>query len=128
MNDFTRLLYALGRGIIKILISALVGVGIGMLVFGIQTAGRPDMFEMRRVPGELFIGLGSGLLSGGGMLLALFLIPWLMRRPPEPALMDEPPLVARPAPRPPRSDPDDYPRPLANPPREEPGTAGFFEK
>ncbi|MCI0681630.1 MAG: hypothetical protein L0Y71_05970 [Gemmataceae bacterium] len=140
MNDFTRIVLAFGSGIIKLLISVVVGVGVGLLVFGITTAGRPEIWEMRGPPGEFFISLGAGLLSGGALLMALFFVPWFFRRAPEP--MEEPTLMARPAPRSMRSAPDDSsppprsprPRPEADDappavrPREEPDRGGFFEK
>jgi hypothetical protein len=131
MNDFTRIVLALGRGVIKILISGLLGVGVGMLVFGITTAGKPEIWEMRRAPGEMFIAIGAGLLSGSGMLLVLFLIPWLMKRTTEPPLVDDPPVLARPAPRPPRhegADESSFPRSIPTPPRDEAGPGGFYEK
>jgi hypothetical protein len=115
MTDFKELLIALGRGIVKILISALVGFGVGLLLIGITTAGKPHIWETRGVPGELLIGIGSGLLAGGVMLLALFLIPWMMKRtPPTSIFVDEPLVPARAAPgREPVSPP------LAMPPRVE---------
>lgn len=148
MNDFTTIVLAFGRGIIKILISGLVGFGVALLVIGIATAGRPDVWR-GPPPGELLMGIGAGLLSGGGMLLALFFIPWFLKRPQAPAYIEEPPVLARPAPRParydaddavasrpaakpPRHDPDESAppmvRPAPPPPRDEPGSGGFFEK
>ncbi len=149
MNDFTRIVLAFGRGIIKILISVLVGFGVGLLVMGITTTGKQDIWR-GPPPGEMLMGIGAGLLSGGGMLLALFFLPWFLKRPAELAYMDEPPVLARPAPRPMRYDSDAPPmvRPAPKPahvdcddsvppmvrpappppPRDEPGSAGFFEK
>ena len=144
MNDFTMILIALGRGIVKILISTLVGFGVALLVIGITTAGKQDLWR-GPPPGELFMGIGAGLLSGGGTLLALFFLPWFLKRPVERAYMEEPLVLARPAPRPQRHDIDDMPvrtqpkpppldpadsspppaRPPA-PPQDEPGR--FFEK
>src|SRR5437762_10805145 len=83
MNDFTTILLALGRGFIKILISALVGFGVALLLIGLTTAGKNEVWRQPGPPGELFIGIGAGLLSGGILLLLLFLLPWLFKRPPE---------------------------------------------
>ena len=146
MNDFTRIVLAFGRGFIKLLISVVVGFGVGLLVIGILTANRPDLWQRREPPGELFIGIGAGLLSGGGTLLLLFLLPWF-KRPVAPEYLEEPPIVARPAPRPLRREPDDStappprvppkarhdadddaPRVRPVPPPEEPGSGGFYEK
>src|SRR5262245_37266522 len=147
MNDFTRIVLAFGRGIVKILISALVGFGVGLLVIGITTAGKQDIWHRESPPGELLIGIGAGLLSGGGALLALFFLPWFMKRSAEPSFIDEG--LARPAQRPIRYD-NDVPRrrdaakaplpeaddsapPMVRPapppvPRPEPGSAEFYEK
>lgn len=147
MNDFTRIVLAFGRGIVKILISALVGFGVGLLVIGIATAGRPDMFR-GPPPGEMLMGIGAGLLAGGGTLLALFFLPWFMKRSVEPSFLDEAPPLALPAPRPTRYDSDaprrrDAPKlppavddsaaPIVRPAppplrRDEPGSADFYEK
>jgi hypothetical protein len=149
MNDFTRVVLAFGRGIVKILISALVGFGIGLLIVGITTAGKPQIWRQPDPPGELFIGIGAGLLSGGGTLLALFFLPWFLKRQAEPSFLDESPVVARVAPRPmryeddappvrrapkpPHTAADDSQAPMVRPappppPRAEPGDAGFYEK
>ena len=145
MNDFGSIVLAFGRGIIKILISGLVGFGVALLVIGLTTSGRPDVWHRGEPPGELFVGIGAGLLSGGGTLLALFFLPMFVKRPaPPPAYLEEPPILARPAPRPPRYDrdeparvppkprpePDDSSAPLVRPapPLEESGKEGFYEK
>lgn len=146
MNDFTMILLALGRGIIKLLISTLVGFGVGLLVLGIATAGKQDLWR-GPPPGEIFMGIGAGLLSGGGTLLALFFIPWFSKRQAERRyLEEEPPILARPAPRSMRRETHDEPPPYptAKPARHEPGDSmpptvrpipptadepgGFFEK
>jgi hypothetical protein len=150
MNDFANVLIAFGRGIIKIIISALVGFGVALLVIGITTSNRPEIWRMPGPPGELLMGIGAGLLSGGGTLLALFFLPWFFRRRAEPAFGEESPLLARPAPRsmryeaddvvptrpahkPPRHDAEESAPPVARPApppekREEPGNASFYER
>ncbi len=121
MNDFSDIVVGLGRGIVKILISGLVGVGVGMLVIGIVTAGRPQIWEMRQVPGEMFIGIGAGLLSGGAMLLLLFLVPWLFKRAPERSIHDDLPVATRAV--------SSSPRPEEAPQRSErPADADFYSK
>lgn len=137
MNDFTKVVFAFGRSIIKIMISALLGVGVGLLVLGIVSNNRQDGWGRPR-DSEIFIGVGAGLLSGGAMLLTLFLIPWLKRAPErefESRELDEPPIIARPAPKqarplPPPPDESSVPpvvKPVEPPPRE-PGKGDFFEK
>jgi hypothetical protein len=150
MNDFATILLALGRGIIKILISALVGFGVALLVIGVTTSNRPEIWQMRGPPGELLMGIGAGLLSGGGTLLALFFLPWFIRRRAEPTFGEEPSLTSRPAPRsmryeaddvvatrpapkPARRDAEESAPPTARPappsePRDEPGNASFYER
>ena len=146
MNDFTRIVLAFGRGYIKLLISVIDGFGVGLLVLGITTANRPDLWQRREPPGEIFIAVGAGLLSGGATLLLLFFVPWF-KRTAVPEYLEEPPIIARPPPRPLRRDPDDsavpppraMPKPRHDPddsaplvrpapPPEEPGSGGFYEK
>lgn len=126
MNDFTSLLLALGRGLIKILISALVGFGVALLLIGLTTAGKNEIWRQPGPPGELFIGIGAGLLSGGIIMLLLFLLPWLFKRAPEPRYeqaisVDRPPSE--------RTYLDDQPnaRPPP-PPRAEPGESNYYSK
>jgi hypothetical protein len=133
MNDFTRIVIGFGRGIIKLLISVAVGVGVALLAIGIVSNNRIDDWGRIRDP-EIFIGVGAGLLSGGGTLLALFFLPLFTRRPAETLPLEEPVVRARPAPktvRPVAIDDDSVPpivKPVAPPPRPEPGSADFYEK
>ena len=71
------LLGAFGRGIVKMLISLFVGGGVGLLTFGITTKDKPEIWEQfRQGPnGEFFLALGAGLLTAGGMMLIMFLLP-----------------------------------------------------
>jgi len=149
MNEFATIVLALGRGIIKILISALVGFGVALLVIGISTSNRPEVWNRQGPPGELLMGIGAGLLSGGGTLLALFFLPWFIRRRAEPTFGEEPPMAraaprsirygaddvvpTRPAPKPSRQDAEERAPPVARPApppetREEPGSSSFYER
>jgi hypothetical protein len=74
-------LYALGRGIVKTLISLFVGSGIGLLTFGITTKDIPDLWERNGPPGGFFIALGAGMLATGAMMVLLFLLPKLSTAP-----------------------------------------------
>ncbi len=144
MNDFAAIVLAFGRGIIKVLISGLTGFGVGLLVVGITTASKPQIWHQGGgPPGELLIGIGAGLLSGGGTLLALFFVPFFTKRASRQAYVEEAPILARPAPRPPRRELEEPPAPpkprlelddssvpIARPapPPVEPRDGGFFEK
>ena len=73
---------ALGRGLIKVLISLLVGAGAGLLALGIAGRDKPNMWEPQRGPAaELFLGVGVGLLTAGVLMAVLFL--FSRRRPSE---------------------------------------------
>jgi len=149
MNEFATIVLALGRGIIKILISALVGFGVALLVIGISTSNRPEVWQRQGPPGELLMGIGAGLLSGGGTLLALFFLPWFIRRRAEPTFGEELPMAraaprsmrygaddvvpTRPAPKPARHDAEENAPPVARPApspetRDEPGSSSFYER
>lgn len=112
MNDFKELLFAIGRGFIKLLISAVVGVGVGLLLAGISMSNRRFDPQMWARESEVLIGVGAGLLSGGAMLVLVFLLPWLFKRAPQRRYIDEPPPRERTAP------------PVA----EETRRPGFYEK
>jgi hypothetical protein len=74
-------LQALGRGIIKTLISLFVGSGIGLLTFGIATKDIPDLWERNGPPGGFFIALGAGMLATGAMMVLLFYMPRMSKAP-----------------------------------------------
>jgi hypothetical protein len=69
------LLLALGRGVVKVLISVFVGTGVGLLTFGLSVKDKPEVWERRDPPGEMFLAVGAGLLSTGGLMTALFYLP-----------------------------------------------------
>jgi hypothetical protein len=81
-DNMQETLAALGRGIVKILISFLAGVGVGFLVFGILVYPRPEIWSRRDPPAELFVGIGSGALTTAFLLLILFWSSWRRKRLP----------------------------------------------
>ena len=72
---------ALGRGIVKTLISLFMGSGVGLLTFGIMTRDIPDFLEHRGPPPGLFTAAGAGLLATGAMMVLLFALPRPRRAP-----------------------------------------------
>ena len=76
-----RTLFALGRGIVKTLISLFIGSGVGLLTFGISTRDMPDLWEHRGPPPGLFTATGAGLLATGAMMVLLFSLPRPSRVP-----------------------------------------------
>jgi hypothetical protein len=61
-------LVALGHGIVKVMVSLFVGTGVGLVTFGVMTRDRPEIWEMRNPPGEVFLSVGIGLLTAGTVL------------------------------------------------------------
>ena len=72
---------ALGRGVVKTLISLFIGSGVGLLTFGISTRDMPDLWEHRTPPPGLFTAMGAGLLTTGAMMVLLFFLPWPWKAP-----------------------------------------------
>ena len=68
-------LLALGRGLIKVLISLLIGAGAGMLALGIAGRDKPDLWHHQQggPSPEVLLGVGVGLLTAGGVMAILFL-------------------------------------------------------
>src|SRR5882724_1976880 len=68
-------LLAFGRGIVKVLISLLIGTGSGMLALGIAARDKPDLWhqQQRGPTPEVSLGIGVGLLAAGGLMAILFL-------------------------------------------------------
>jgi hypothetical protein len=79
MNE---LLLVFGRGVVKVLVSLLVGTGIGLVTFGISVRGQPEFWQQRQPPGELFLAVGVGLLSAGLLMMVMFLLPRLWKARP----------------------------------------------
>ncbi len=76
---------ALGRGIIKLLVSLLAGFGVGLIVIGNAAQGEPDFWRRGGgPPGGMLVAIGAGLLTAAGMLVLLFFIPWWFRKPARP--------------------------------------------
>jgi hypothetical protein len=73
------MLQALGRGIVKTLVSLFVGGGIGLLTFGTTTKDVPDLWERNGPPGGFFTALGAGMLATGAMMVLLFFLPRLSK-------------------------------------------------
>jgi hypothetical protein len=73
---------AFGRGVVKFLISCFVGTGVGLLTFGIAVKDNPYWYSAPAPPGGLFVGFGAGLLTTGGMMMALFFGPRVWKGPP----------------------------------------------
>jgi hypothetical protein len=66
-------LLALGRGLIKVLISLLVGAGAGLLTLGIAGRDKPDLWQRPGPQPEVLLGVGVGLLTAGVLMAILFL-------------------------------------------------------
>lgn len=75
-------LMAFGRALLKIFISVVIGVGVGLVTMGYFWMQRPTMGDMPHDPppmGELFFGIGAGLLSAALLMLVQFYGPWAYR-------------------------------------------------
>src|SRR5437588_6622721 len=66
-------LLAFGRGFVKVLISLLIGTGAGLLALGITGRDKPDLWHRPGAPPELFLSIGVGLLTAGGLMAILFM-------------------------------------------------------
>jgi hypothetical protein len=77
------MLMAFGRAVLKIFISVVIGVGVGMGTMGYFWMQRPTMpWDMRHEPpplGEIFFGIGVGLLAAALLMLVQFYGPWAYR-------------------------------------------------
>ena len=72
----------LGYALIKIIVSCMFGMGVGLLIVGLTVAGDPDVFRRPQPPGGIFFAVGAGLMTTAGLLVFLFLSPWGSRRSP----------------------------------------------
>jgi len=75
-------LFALGRGIVKVLVSLFAAAGVGFLVFGLTTRNQPNLLKQGPPPAEIFLAMGAGALTGAVVLLVLFAIPSRKSRQP----------------------------------------------
>jgi hypothetical protein len=78
------MLMAFGRAVVKIFISAVVGVGMGLGTMGYFCMQRPDAWvnsygHQEPPMGEAFFSIGAGLLSAAVMMLVQFYGPWAYR-------------------------------------------------
>jgi len=64
---------AFGRGLIKVLISLLIGAGAGLLTLGIAGRDKPDLWKLPGPQPEVLLGIGVGLLTAGLLMAVLFL-------------------------------------------------------
>lgn len=74
-------LYAFGRGLIKLMIAVFIGVGVGLVTIGALAIKSPESWNFREPPpfGPLLLGIGAGLLTAGGVMFILIFIPWPRR-------------------------------------------------
>lgn len=72
MNDLAR---AFGRGIVKILISLFVGVGIAMAILGYCAKDKPQILQPGDPSSEVYLAFDIGLVTSGLVLGALFIFP-----------------------------------------------------
>ena len=76
------MLQALGRGVIKVLISLAAGGGIGLLSVGVLATMNPDLWDYHTMDrhgppfGPTLLSVGAGLLTAAVMLCALFFPTW----------------------------------------------------
>ena len=69
------LLLALGRGVVKTLISVFVGAGVGLVTFGTSVEDAYHLWRQPGPPPEMFVAVGAGMLSAGAVMLVLFFVP-----------------------------------------------------
>lgn len=81
LSMFT-MLQALGRGVIKVLISLVAGGGVGVLSIGVLATMNPDLWEYhvldRHGPpfGPTLVSVGAAMLTTAVTLCALFFPTW----------------------------------------------------
>jgi hypothetical protein len=79
-----------GQGVIKVLVSLCVGVGIGLVTFGDAMRGIDNIWNTPGPPAELFLAIGAALLATGIMMALLFFVPRLWSAPKR--LVSKPPV------------------------------------
>ena len=67
------------RGVVKVFISAVAGVGVGLLTIGNFALQSGWDFRQEPPPGEVFFSVGAGLLTGAVLMAAQFSGPWAHR-------------------------------------------------
>lgn len=73
-------LTALGYGIVKVMISAFVGTGVGLITFGASTQNKPEVWQSSNPPGEMFLSFGVGMFITGVVMALAFVVPRLFKR------------------------------------------------
>jgi hypothetical protein len=72
MNE---VMLAMGRAVVKILISLFAGAGIGLVTFGLTVRDTPDLWLRPGPPPGFFLALGMGLLTTAILMTILFYFP-----------------------------------------------------
>lgn len=73
----SEVLYAFGRGVVKTLVSTFVGVGVGLLTFGLNIEESAEVWHRGYPPSAVFVAVGAGMLTAGGLMFVLFVTPRL---------------------------------------------------
>jgi hypothetical protein len=74
-------LLTFGRSIVKLLISLFVGIGIGLVTFGVVVEDVENIWDRAGPPSGFFLAMGATVLSTGIMMALLFLLPMLWAAP-----------------------------------------------
>jgi hypothetical protein len=75
----TEMLVGFVRGVVKVVISAVAGVGVGLVTMGNFAIQSGWDFQHEPPPGEIFFSVGAGLLTGAVLMAAQFSGPWACR-------------------------------------------------
>ena len=75
----TDMLVGFVRGVVKVVISAVAGVGVGLVTIGNFAIQSGWDFQHEPPPGEVFFSVGAGLLAGAILMAAQFHGPWAYR-------------------------------------------------
>lgn len=74
-------LLALGRGVVKVLVSLFVGTGVGLVTFGAAVKDVHDVWRYDGPPPGLFMAVGTGMLVTGVTMGLMFFVPRLCKKP-----------------------------------------------
>ena len=78
MDTFWR---TLGRAVIKLLVSLLAAIGVGVLVFAGAIVSDPGIWQAPNPPVGLFVAIAAGLFTAAVLLAVFFLLPSRFNRP-----------------------------------------------